>query len=157
MRGVQKMQNPTEPSPADVFNTIRSHLAGLRNKKRKIIEKYFNEPSPECMEFEELLNSYISEMEQIMRSETLRPDNSGNLPFVIIGSSVEVEDVESGDMFRFKVVPPYQGNSKGLEMCDVSCLSPVGKSLLLKSVGQKVKVAAPGGVFCYKIKSITLP
>ncbi|WP_201764449.1 GreA/GreB family elongation factor [Thermacetogenium phaeum] len=40
---------------------------------------------------------------------------------------------------------------------DISYLSPVGKSLLMRKPGEKVMVKAPGGTFCYKIKSIKRP
>lgn len=39
---------------------------------------------------------------------------------------------------------------------DISYLSPVGKSLLLRKVGDVIEVKAPGGIFHYKIKSIRL-
>jgi transcription elongation factor GreA len=156
MGGVQKMQNSSELSQ-DAFETLRQHLAHLQTGKHKVIEEYFDERTGECIEFEELLNVYISQIDQMVRNSKPTKTKDSGLPFVIIGSSVEVQDVDNGESFRFKVVPPYQGSAKSRDICDVSCLSPVGKSLLLKCVGEKVEVAAPGGVFCYKIKSIRFP
>ncbi len=73
---------------------------------------------------------------------------------MIIGSEVEVQDHETNDVFKFKIVPPFQGSAGNN---DVSYLSPIGKSLLLKKVGDKAVVKAPGGEFCYEIISIGLP
>ncbi len=150
------MQNSSEISQ-DAFETVRKHLTRLQTVKHKVIEEYFEERTGECMEFEELLNAYISQMDQMVKNTKPAETKDNGLPFVIIGSSVEVQDVDNGETFKFKVVPPYQGNATSRDMCDVSCLSPVGKSLLLKRVGEEVEVSAPGGIFCYKIKSIRFP
>ena len=51
----------------------------------------------------------------------------------------------------FHVVDPLQGR---VEENDVSYLSPVGRALLLKKVGDEIKVKTPGGTVHYKINAI---
>lgn len=74
-----------------------------------------------------------------------------------MGSEVEVLDTENGSKFTFTVVAPFQSQRESHNIFDVSCLSPVGRALLLKKVGETVEVDAPGGIFHYKINSINLP
>jgi transcription elongation factor GreA len=63
-----------------------------------------------------------------------------------------VEDLVDGDLFRFRIVLPFQGHNR---IEDVTCLSPAGKALILKKPGEEVTVAAPAGTFRYRIKEIS--
>ncbi len=137
-----------------MFENLVKHLVDIEDGKSKLFEKYFLEPSKERNEYEEIFDNYITKIDRIIRSTTVTDDAENCIPFSIIGSEVEVKDTESHETFRFRIVPPFQEN---VGSTDVSCLSPVGKSLLLKKVGEKAVVNAPAGVFCYQIKSINLP
>ena len=76
-----------------------------------------------------------------------------NLPFIIIGSEVEVEELAEHKIYRFRLVNPFNEN---IGIDDVSFLSPVGNSLMLKRIDDEVTVNVPDGVFRYKIRSIKL-
>jgi transcription elongation factor GreA len=68
------------------------------------------------------------------------------------GATVEVEDMDSGDVKRFTLLGPDESDfAKG----SVSVLSPVGKALLGKEEGDEVVVKAPKGTIRYEILSIT--
>lgn len=135
------------------FENLVKHLVEIEEGKNKLIEQYFPEPSKERNEFERLINDYIRRIDQLIRNASTSPAADSKIPFVTIGSEVEVEDLADQKVFKYRIVSPFQGS---VEEGDISYLSPVGKSLLSKKVGDEVEVNAPGGVFRYKIKSIQL-
>lgn len=70
---------------------------------------------------------------------------------VKFGAYVVLEDVESGEMKRYRIV--------GAEEADVShgkisVTSPVARALINHEVGDEVKVNAPGGTRTYEITEI---
>ncbi len=138
----------------NIFENIVKHLVDLEDEKNKLMEEYFPEPTMERNEFRKLLDKYITQVDRLLKNTGVSENVDNHFPFVIIGSEVEVQDYETNDVFEFKIVPPFQGSAGNN---DVSYLSPIGKSLLLKKVGDKAVVNAPGGEFCYKIISISLP
>ena len=70
---------------------------------------------------------------------------------VIFGSTVEVEDVDSGESRNFTILGPDEADpSKG----SISFLSPVGQALLGKEEGDEVTVEIPRGRVTYEVVSI---
>lgn len=77
-----------------------------------------------------------------------------NIPtdYVGLGSVVSVRDLDYGDDWTLTLVSPYEADpDKDL----ISDLSPVGKALVGRRVGETVPVKTPGGVTNYEISSIT--
>lgn len=136
------------------FENLVKHLVEIEEGKDELLQEYFPEPSLERNEFEKLLETYILKVDNLLKDACIseKPDN--NLPFVTIGSKVEVEDEENKKLYSFRIVTPFEST---VENGDISYLSPMGKSLLLKKTGEKVEVKAPGGTFYYKIKAIKHP
>ena len=70
---------------------------------------------------------------------------------VIFGATVEIEDVDTGDLKKYTLLGPDEAEpSKG----SISLLSPVGLALLGKFVGDEIVVDAPRGKINYEIVSI---
>ena len=71
---------------------------------------------------------------------------------VTFGATVEIEDVDSGEMKKYMLLGPDESEpSKGT----ISILSPVGQALLGKYVGDEIVVDAPRGKINYEIVSIS--
>jgi|TARA_Y100001960_G_scaffold324040_1_gene403573 transcription elongation factor GreA len=70
-----------------------------------------------------------------------------------MGSQVTVENTESGEVQSYKIVGSTEANILA-ETPMISNEAPVGKALLGKKVGDKVKVNAPAGKFEYKVTEI---
>ncbi len=136
------------------FEALVQHLTKIEDGKHELVEEYFPEPSKERLEFKKLLDKYIIQLRTLVGNHRISKTAGNSLPFVIIGSEAEVRDLDSQEIYRFRIVSPFRSSRGG---GDVSYLSPAGKSLLLKKTGDKVAVEAPGGVFRYEVKSITLP
>ncbi|WP_422449081.1 GreA/GreB family elongation factor [Thermoanaerobacterium sp. DL9XJH110] len=139
------------------FEAIVKQLANLEADKHKLVDEFFNDSSYERTEFELLLDNYIRRLDDFIRSARPADSVDGSLPFVIIDSRVEVLDIENEETYSFRVIMPSVSRDASRDIYDISILSPVGKSLLLKNTGEKVQVNAPGGVFSYEIKSIKFP
>ena len=71
---------------------------------------------------------------------------------VIFGSTVEVEDVDSGESRSFTILGPDEADpGKG----SISFMSPVGQALLGKEEGDEVTVDIPRGRVTYEVISIS--
>lgn len=70
---------------------------------------------------------------------------------VMFGATVEVEDSDTGDAKSFTLLGPDEADyASG----SISVLSPVGRALLGKSVGDEVTVDIPRGRVTYEIMDI---
>lgn len=70
----------------------------------------------------------------------------------IFGSTVEVEDVDTGERKEFTILGPDEADpAKG----SISFLSPVGQALLGKEVGDEVTINIPRGKVTYEISDIS--
>ena len=135
------------------FENLVKHLVEIEEGKKKLLEQYFPEPSKERYEFEKLFDDYVKQIEQLISNAKKSQDEDNKVPFVTIGSEVEVQDLSDQETFKYRIVSPFHSGARD---GDISYLSPVGKSLLLKRIGDEVEVNAPGGVFRYKIKSFRM-
>ncbi|GAB7389021.1 hypothetical protein BSNK01_28590 [Bacillaceae bacterium] len=136
-----------------VFEKLVKHLVEVEEGKNKLVEQYYPEPSKERYDIERLIRDYINKVNQLIKNVNQSEMTDNRVPFVTIGSEVEIQDLDDQEVFKYRIVSPWE---ETLREEDVSYLSPVGKSLLLKKVGDEIQVNAPGGVFRYKIKSILL-
>lgn len=70
---------------------------------------------------------------------------------VIFGATVEIEDVETGESKIYTLLGPDESEpSKG----SISVMSPVGRALLGKEVGDEVVVEVPRGRVEYEVISV---
>lgn len=70
----------------------------------------------------------------------------------IFGSTVEVEDIDTGERKEFTILGPDEADpAKG----SISFLSPVGQALLGKEVGDEVTINIPRGKVTYEISDIS--
>ena len=83
---------------------------------------------------------------QVVDLDSLKGDK------VIFGSTVEVEDVDSGEARSFTILGPDEADpAKG----SISFLSPVGQGLLGREVGDEVTVDIPRGRVTYEVINIS--
>lgn len=136
-----------------VFDYLVEHLVDMEDGKNKLLDELFPRALKERLEFETRLENYIRQIDILVRKAEKSSQAGNELPFVIIGSEIEMQSLSDKEIHKYRIVAPF-GDSVGDG--DISCMSPVGKSSLLRKVGDVIEVKAPGGVFHYKIKSIRL-
>jgi len=143
-------------NPQSIFEMLVKHLVDVEEERAQVVKKYFPQSTREKDDYELLMRNYIKEIERCLSSGEARKIKDGQCPFVIIGSIVEVEDLQFNEVEKFQIVCPFSDKNSALTEC-ASYLSPIGKALLLKKVNDKVTVDTPAGRFDYVVKSIEIP
>jgi transcription elongation factor GreA len=93
----------------------------------------------------------ILKLENMIRNAVIIDESKIDVNIVTIGSIVKVNDIEFGEQVEYTIVgsaeaDPYEGR--------ISNESPVGKSLLGKTVGDVVDVHVPDGTAKFEILEI---
>lgn len=132
------------------FQGVLQQLVNLEEKQQELVQEFFPDPSPERTRFQELLTRYINSLDEFIKTVSV-VDSQTPFPLVLLDTTVEARELDSGETYRFHLVLPFQAS---LSLEDVSILSPLGQALLLKGPGAEIIVKAPGGVFNYQIMTI---
>ncbi|NLC38303.1 MAG: GreA/GreB family elongation factor [Clostridia bacterium] len=133
------------------FDRLVQQVHELEERKIQILEEYFPEAFSERAQLKALFDDYIGHLQSLIKNSRITSQAADQPPFVLVGSEVEVIDLADDRLESFVIVAPFQDTIEGNM---ASFLSPIGKALLLKKVGDTVTVHAPGGTFQYKINSI---
>ena len=138
------------PVTAAAREILEGKLASLRSEQREIparlrVAREFgdtanNDEHLAIREEEAVLAARIARLEGILMRATA-VDDAGAPDSVTIGSTVTAVDVETGKRFEYVVGSAHGVLSRGT----VSALSPVGRALLGRRVGDRVSVHLPRG------------
>ncbi|MDE0292022.1 MAG: transcription elongation factor GreA [Candidatus Dadabacteria bacterium] len=86
----------------------------------------------------------IQEIEdRLSRAEVIDPEKITARDRVVFGLTVTVEDIDSGDIKKYKLVGEDESEP---ENGFISVTSPVGSALIGKRVDDEIQVRAPGGI-----------
>lgn len=147
-RGVWVTEGGTMPAFApspEIFELILKHLVNMEDRSAAGLDWNVEDPA---------FRLYIERLDKLVRSARVTPGGSDRLPFVIIGSVVDVEVLGRSGSYWVRVVPPIEADEAAGR---VSCFSPAGRELLLKEVGASVGLPWEKGVCHCKIRAVTLP
>ena len=72
---------------------------------------------------------------------------------VVFGTIVLLNDLDTGDEFKIRLVGPDESNA---DDGDISVLSPLGRALIGKEPGDEVQVKTPGGLRLLEIMNINI-
>ncbi|QSS99048.1 transcription elongation factor GreA [Pontibacillus sp. ALD_SL1] len=97
------------------------------------------------------VESRISQVENMIRNAEIIESDAGNSDEVSLGKSVTFQELPDGDEETYTIVgsaeaDPFEGK--------ISNDSPMAKSLLGHTIGEKVTVATPGGEINVKIVNV---
>jgi transcription elongation factor GreA len=70
---------------------------------------------------------------------------------VVFGVVVEMVDLDTDEEIKYRILGPEESDVK---TGSISVMSPIGRSLLTKEVGDEVSVKTPGGVRQFEIMEI---
>lgn len=138
------------PVTAAGREALERDLASLHTEQREIparlrIAREFgdtanNDEHQAIREEEAVLAARIARLEDILlRAAVVELDSADDS--VAIGCSVSVVDVETGEKFDYVIGSAHGVLSRGT----VSALSPVGRALLGRRVGERVSIQLPHG------------
>jgi transcription elongation factor GreA len=88
---------------------------------------------------------------RLATAEVIDPAKLGKPGRVVFGSSVKIEDVESGEQ---RILSIYGAEESDVAKGWISYETPLGKSLIGKEEGDVARVALPGGAREYEVLEI---
>ncbi len=138
-----------------IYKLLAEHIAEIDREKEPILKSLFSENAETAMQSEAFFREYIDRLESYLKNAVVKEDGADSCPFSIIGSIVQVRDLEDSEVLNCRIVLPYAGKSSN-GVYDASCLSPMGQALLLNPVGSIVTVSTPAGQIEYEIISISV-
>lgn len=138
-----------------MFRTLASHIADVEKEKEAIIKSFQSESADTRMDIDSFFREYITTLDNYLKGAKIRKSGEDTCPLVIIGSTVEVRDCADLDVYSYHIVLPYAKKESGA-MNNASCLSPMGRALLLKAPGSKVSIQTPSALLSYEVMSILL-
>ena len=158
----KKKNEKKEPAymTQQAFNEIQIELKSLQEKrlvvmediKRAAADKDFKENAPyhAAREQKSMLDGKILELDEMISKAVIIEENQ-NADTVCIGSTILLQEVNSGKEVRYTLVGPREVNpAKG----KISGVSPVGKAVLGKCPGDIFDVAVPSGKLQFQLKGI---
>ena len=141
------------PITREGYDRLRTELQRLEKEERPqviqaIAEAREHGDISENAEFEAakerqaLVEGKINDLHtKLSQCEVVEVENDSN-GRVIFGSTVDLEDLDSGEEVRYRVVGPYEAD---LAQGTISVTSPIGRALIGKEPGDDVTVRTPGG------------
>jgi transcription elongation factor GreA len=93
----------------------------------------------------------IITLEKMLRNARIITDSEVDTGVVSIGSTVKIRDVEFGDEMEYLIVGSAEADPAENK---ISNESPVGRALLGRGIGDKIKVNVPAGAIEYEILEI---
>ncbi len=121
----------------------RQKNAGDIRKAREFGDISENAEFSAAKEQQAFINGRIQKLQEMLATSQIIPTD--NLPGdrVVFGSSVRVEELDSGQVGIYQLVGPYESApEKGF----LSVTSPIGKALVGKEEGDVIELKTPGGV-----------
>ncbi len=91
---------------------------------------------------------YLSKRLEVLKVAEGQPSDPAA---VFFGARFEVEDTESGDSARYRIVGPDETDAK---TGDISVDSPLARAVLKKRVDDEFEVALPGGLRRFIVVSV---
>jgi transcription elongation factor GreA len=143
------------------YDELVAELEGLKKKSLELVraiqiaaaDKDFRENAPLHAAREERghVEGRIKELEEAIKAATILDDKKSPAVKSGVGDTIILNDLSSGEEFRYKIVDPREVDPlKG----KISLASPLGKALMGHSDGDIVEITVPAGRLRYRIKRI---
>jgi transcription elongation factor GreA len=147
------------PITREGYDNLKKDLEYLRNTKRPKILLAIEEARAhgdisENAEYEaakeeyQFLQKKLGELEEMLQQcEIVEVKKSGN-GTIAFGRSVLLKNLDTEEEVSYTVVGPYESD---IDRGRISMISPLGRALMGKAVGDEVTFSAPGGERTYEI------
>lgn len=128
--------------PREIARFLELHVLEYQNKKIEIANRYLSDYE-KYMQVLDFFNWYIRSVENFIDQADISAGELA-LPFVVIGSTVEIRDASDQKKYSLFIREPGTSYSSP-QYEQVSCISGLGRSLLFKKEGEEIEVGADGG------------
>lgn len=140
--------------------TLEARLEILREERvnvvadisRAMADKDFRENAPldAAKERQGQIESTIRQLEDTLARAVLR-EHQDSSTIVRLGHTVRLKELDSGKITQYTLVDLAEADPGSGK---ISSISPVGRALLQKSVGEEVSISVPRGTITYKIEKV---
>jgi len=142
------------PITREGYDRLRAELKRLEQKERpKVIQAISearehgditeNAEYEAAKEKQAMLEGKINDLHYKLSQCEIVEVAQGSAERVTFGTTVELEDLDTGEEVQYRLVGPYEAD---LAQGTISVTSPIGKALIGKEAGDDVKVQTPGGI-----------
>ena len=143
------------------YDEIKDELEAMKSQRPQIVEeirraaqdKDFRENAPLDAARERLghLEGKIRELEETLKSATLVKEKVEISPKLVVGDSIVLLDLTSGEELHYTIVSPREVDpTRG----KISSASPLGKAIIGRGCGDIIEIAAPAGRLRYRIEQV---
>ncbi|MFW6119681.1 MAG: transcription elongation factor GreA [Petrotogales bacterium] len=136
------------------LNTLRKKLmyeiAERIKEARELGDLSENSEYDEAKNEQGRIDSRIKELENILNNAEIIEDE-GDGKTVKLGSKVVVKNMKTSEKKEFQLVNSHEAN---VFKNKISVDSPIGRSIMDRSVGEKITVKTPSGLAKYQILTI---
>ncbi|MCU0588630.1 MAG: transcription elongation factor GreA [Syntrophobacteraceae bacterium] len=152
------------PITREGYDRLLAELQRLQKEERPAIIKAIEEARghgdlSENAEYEAakdkqgLIEGRIKDLTQkLSECEIVEPsEHNSDGGRAIFGRTVVMEDLETGDVARYRLVGPYEAD---VQAGTISVTSPLGKALIGKEEGAEVQVQTPKGKRMFEILEV---
>ena len=139
-----------------VFDELTRHISDFEKYQDSILDDQTLVPTLERKKYQQIFGQYSEHLHHLLKTAQVNDSENLGLPFVTIGSVVELENLQNKRTNKIMVIFPLPNPPDSGKIMQTSYNSPMGQAVFLKKPGDTVKVNAPGGLFNYRIKSIVL-
>lgn len=153
---------PRVPITKEGFERLRNELQRLQKEERPVVIRAIEEARAhgditENAEYEAakdkqaMIEGRIQDLSNKMgECEIIEPSDNHNGK-AIFGTTVVVEDTETGEVISYRLVGPYEAD---VNFGTISVISPLGKALIGKEEGEEIRVQTPKGVRSIEILEV---
>ena len=142
------------PITREGYDRLRAELQRLEQKERpKVIQAIAearehgditeNAEYEAAKEKQAMVEGKINDLHHKLSQCEIVEVTKGSAERVTFGITVELEDLNTGEEMRYRLVGPYEAD---LAQGTISVTSPIGRALIGKEPGDEVEVQTPGGV-----------
>jgi len=145
---------------ADGIEALEAEIESLKAQRPKVreeirramLDKDFRENAPldAAKEQQGHLEARIREIDAMLKRAVVVQEG-GLAGRVRVGSAVVVKNLNSGALTRYTIVGPTEASAADGK---ISSVSPVGKALLGRGVGEEVQVSAPAGTLRFRLEEV---
>lgn len=103
-------------------------------------------------EEQRIVQSRINQLEVMVRNVLILEDQNISSDKAFIGARVELEDLSNGQPLHYILVNEVEADFKARK---ISTVSPIGKGLLGKGIGDIVEITIPKGTLRYRVTGLS--